>query len=342
MGKTLVSVIIPTYNGLEHLKKCLTSLYKQEYKQIEVIVVDNNSSDQSVSYIKKNFPQVKLVESKENLGFAESNNIGFDKSIGEYILLLNNDTLVTAKFLTNLVSTINSQEDIGAVQPKIFFMDNPELLDSTGSFLTGTGLLYHVGINRKNFDIYNHKKFIYSAKGACLLIKRSVLRASLLDGKVFDTTYFAYFEETDLCHRIWLSGYKVLYEPKSVIFHKMGATSTMLQNSFIQFHSFKNRINTYLKNLSYRKMILILLINILISNVYAILALLKLNLSLALSIYKAIWWNVVNIGQTIKKRKFVQQKIRKVSDDKIWRYIYKNPKFSYYLNLESGLKYFRD
>ncbi|MCL4208930.1 glycosyltransferase family 2 protein, partial [Patescibacteria group bacterium] len=316
MGKTLVSVIIPTYNGLEHLKKCLTSLYKQEYKQIEVIVVDNNSSDQSVSYIKKNFPQVKLVESKENLGFAESNNIGFDKSIGEYILLLNNDTLVTAKFLTNLVSTINSQEDIGAVQPKIFFMDNPELLDSTGSFLTGTGLLYHVGINRKNFDIYNHKKFIYSAKGACLLIKRSVLRASLLDGKVFDTTYFAYFEETDLCHRIWLSGYKVLYEPKSVIFHKMGATSTMLQNSFIQFHSFKNRINTYLKNLSYRKMILILLINILISNVYAILALLKLNLSLALSIYKAIWWNVVNIGQTIKKRKFVQQKIRKVSDDK--------------------------
>lgn len=342
MEKTLVSVIIPTYNGVGHLKKCLTSLYKQEYKQIEVIVVDNFSKDETVLYVKENFPQVTIIESKENLGFAESNNIGFNYSSGKYVLLLNNDTVVSNKFLTTLVNSIRDQDDIGAVQPKIYFMDNPELLDSTGSYLTATGLLYHVGINRKNSTIYDKRKFIYSAKGACLLIKRDILEASLLNGELFDKTYFAYFEETDLCHRIWLSGHKVLYEPRAVIFHKMGATSTMLRNSFIQFHSFKNRINTYIKNLSYKKLIGILLINILISNIYAVLALFKLNIDLFLSIHKAILWNFINIKQTMKKRKFVQERIRKVTDDEIWNCIYKDPKPSYYLNLESGLKNFRD
>ena len=117
----LVTIIIVNWNSRENLEDCLNSLFKISYKNYEVIVVDNGSTDDSVEFVEKNFPKVIIVKSKVNLGFAGGNNLGFRKSQGRYILLLNNDTIVTSDFLSKLVKFMEERKDVGIVQPKILF-----------------------------------------------------------------------------------------------------------------------------------------------------------------------------------------------------------------------------
>ena len=220
--KGLVSVIIINWNGLVHLQKCLPSLFSQNYKRIEVLVVDNGSIDDSVVWLIKKYPQVKIIRNKENLGFASANNQGYWQASGEYMLFLNNDTEVTASFLTELLKVLRSDKSIGGVQSKILLMDSPKRLDSVGSYLTNTGFLYHLGVYASDSEEFSKEIEIYSAKGACMLLKRNVLEKIKVDGEILDGRYFAYFEETDMCHRVWLAGYKIMYVPSSVIYHKFG------------------------------------------------------------------------------------------------------------------------
>ena len=116
ISKPLVSIIIVNYNGLELLKKCLMSLSKIQFTNYEVILVDNNSSDNSVNYVTKNFPQIILIKLDENKGFAEPNNIASKIAKGEYLLFLNNDTIVTENFLTELLNVIKNNEKIAICQ----------------------------------------------------------------------------------------------------------------------------------------------------------------------------------------------------------------------------------
>src|SRR3990167_8114157 len=150
-----VSIIIVSWNGLNFLKNCLKSLYKIDYPNFEVIIVDNGSFDNSIEYIKRNYPQVKLITNRRNVGFAEANNIGYKVADGKYILFLNNDTTVTKSFLTNLIKVIEEEKDLGGVQAKILTMSDKRRLDSAGSFLTNTGFLYHYGYNQLDSSRYN-------------------------------------------------------------------------------------------------------------------------------------------------------------------------------------------
>ncbi|MGH7203443.1 MAG: glycosyltransferase family 2 protein, partial [Candidatus Levyibacteriota bacterium] len=145
--KKKVSIIIINWNGLNYLQECLPSLQKQDYPNTEIIVVDNASSDESVSYLKKNFPKVRIVLNDKNYGFAEANNIGYKYITGDYVLFLNNDTKVTRNFLSILVKKLEKDETIGGIQSKILLMDKPDHYDSIGAFLTGTGILYHYGVS---------------------------------------------------------------------------------------------------------------------------------------------------------------------------------------------------
>jgi len=337
--KKLASIIIVNWNGKEYLKNCLTSLKDQDYENIEIIFVDNNSNDGSIDYVKNNFPEVKVVSNKENLGFVGGNNVGYRYAAGEYVLILNNDTQVTKTFLLELVRALESDEKIGAVQSKILLMDNPGYLDSAGSYLTPTGFLYYFGIQKKDEPKYNKQMFIYSAKGACVLFRREVLKRVELEGNIFDKRFFCYFEETDLMHRIWLAGYKIMYVPKSVIYHKMGATSARIDNSFIQYHSFKNRINAHLKNLGIMQLVLVLPLHLLICEFFALASLMSKNVKLFIAVQKAIWWNIGEIQTTLKFRKIIQNTIRKVSDKSIEKYIYKYPPLNYYYHIKDLSKY---
>jgi hypothetical protein len=329
-----VSIIIVNWNGKKWLPGCFGSLAKQEYKNYEIIFVDNASTDGSVAWVNKNYPETKIVINKENLGFAGANNVGYRKTKGKYVLFLNNDTRVTTTFLTKLVKAMKGR--VGGVQSKILLMDHPDTHDSVGAFLTPTGFLYHYGFGAKDQKKYDLAISLHTAKGACMMFRRDVLQKVAIAGNVFDPDYFAYFEESDLCHRVWLSGYDIVYVSASVIYHKMGATSAGMNNAFIQYHSFKNRIRTYMKNLGTTHLMLILPVHIFLCEAFSLVSLLRGKIALALAIQRAFWWNIVHLVSTLKLRNFIQKKMRKRTDEAFLPQVMRHPGLGYYLGLASG------
>lgn len=338
----LVSIVIVNYNGKAYLKECLQSLRDVEYTHIEILLVDNGSSDDSLAYVRRHFPSVKIIECKENSGFAGGNNIGMKKARGAYILMLNNDTKVNKNFIGELVNVFEHDKSIGAAQSKLLMMDDPALLDSVGAFQTPIGFLYHYGYAKKNTSTYEKSITLYSAKGACMMVRRDVLERILIDGDVFDKNYFAYFEETDLCHRIWLAGYKVVFVPTSIVLHKMGATSQQMDNAFVQFHSFKNRIHSYIKNYGAVSFLCMFPAHMAVCTFYFFYMMATQRNAVAMAIAKAVGWNIVNLRDTLRKRKIVQRIIRTRADRTFFPSIVKHPPLRYYFLLTSSLQNFTD
>lgn len=337
MKKGLVSIIIVNTNSLHNLKGVLPSLKKIKYKNTETIVVDHASTDGSIEYIKKNYPKVKLLEKKKNLGFAKGNNVGLKEASGEYILLLNDDTLVEPDFLNILVDAIK-EEGVGVVQPKILFEDSKKL-QSAGTFLTSSGFLYHYGYDKNPKSKKYNKSFdIFSANGSCMLIRREVISKVGL----FDEDFFLYFEETDFCWRVWLNGYTVRYIPTSKIYHKGGRTTKKLPSAFVNFHSFKNRINAMIKNLGFVNLVWMLPLQIAFNEVASFMFLFRGGFSVAFSVQRAMVWNLVVLRKTLSKRRKVQNKYRKISDKKLFSKIKRKVKASYYLYLFTGLDKYKD
>lgn len=326
----LVSIVIVNWNGKHWLEGCLPTLSKVTHKRVEWIIVDNASTDGSVEWVKNRYPKTILLENSENLGFSHANNLGYKKAKGDFILFLNNDTKVKPDFITELLKPFTRDPMIGGVQSKILLMDDPSRLDSIGAFLTPTGFLLHNSLGGKDKLELNRQIDLYTVKGASMMFRTDVLKLVEVDGFIFDPEYFAYFEETDLCHRIWLSGFRIVYAPKAVIYHKLGATSIKLVSAWVQFNSYKNRINSYIKNFGLFNLILILPIHVVLCHVLAIIFLLKGNLSWAISIEKAIWWNVTHLSRTLRHRNIVQVTIRKRADSAFFSKIIKFPEAGYY------------
>lgn len=329
MSKPLISIIILTYqNGLPNVKKCLESLLRLNYDNFETIIVDNASTDNAASEVlsRKYKPlSIKLIRNKKNLGFCKGNNQGVKIARGKYILILNNDAEVTPGFLTILVRDLENGECIGVVQPKIRQLLKKDKLDACCSFLTSTGFLYHYGYSQKQSDKkYNKRLFMYSAKGACFLTRKSLIDKIGL----FDEDYFAYFEESDFCHRVWLSGSKVLYEPSSEIYHLGGPDKEV--STIIQFHSYKNRIATYIKNFETNALLSILSVHIFMCLGIAIAYLVRGKVLYFYAIVSAILWNLINLKSLLHKRRFVQTKLRIIKDLNLLPEIKKSVKVSYY------------
>ena len=314
----MISIIIANYNGVHFLRDCLDSLKSQSYQDIEILVVDNGSKDESVEFLKEHYPEVKIIQSGENLGFAGANNLGFKKAKGEYILFLNNDTKVDSFCLERLFNRISSKKnEIGVVFGKLLCMDEPKRFDAIGSYLTDYGFLYHIGFREIDRGQYDNLKYIFSPKGVCFLMPKELL----LDIGVFDEDYFSYFEESDLFWRVWLSGKTIEFVPDAICYHKVGGTSTKLASSFIDYHSFKNRICTLIKNLELASLWRILIVHLIFCLVISFLYLCLLRFKNSFSILKALIWNLINIKATLKKRKLIQQDVRVLDDRKLFRKI---------------------
>lgn len=333
----LVSILIVNWNARENLKECLISLFKIAYLNFEIILVDNGSEDDSVEMAEKSFPKVLIVKSEKNLGFAGGNNLGLKYCYGKYILFLNNDTIVTKDFLGKLVKFMEKRNDVGIIQPTILF-HRPGLpldrrINSVGSFLLNSGFLYHLDYGKK-FVQKNYKDSyeIFSAYGACFLARKNVIEKVGL----FDPDYFAYFEETDFCHRVWLNGYKIMIYTKPFIYHKGAKTAQKLPSDFIQYHSFKNRLYTYLKNLDKINIIKVFIPHLMICEISSVLYLLTGRPGYAWAIQKAILWNLSNTRKLIKERKKVQEKIRKIRDVDFIPKLTKKVNIKYYYYLSSG------
>lgn len=330
MNNPKVSIIILNYNGKRWLKKCLPTIKKIKYKPLEVLIVNNGSTDDSSEFIKKNFPWIKITELKKNRGFAGANNIGVRKATGKYVLLLNNDTMVTPGFLKPIVERMENDKTIGVIQPILRSLRKKTVLDAGPSFFTSTGFMYHYGYYQFYKKLqYNREYFVYSAKGACLFtIRKDYLRLGGLD-----EDFITYVEESDYCHRVWLSGKKVLYLPESHIYHWGGGDMSVMEKSETTlYRSFKNRYYSYIKNFSLLELLKLLPVHFLFCEAMIFSALSRGILRNAAAAQLGTLWWLFNLRTILKKRKFVQNKIRKVPDSKFIDLIKRDPQFSYYLH----------
>ncbi|MBI9035355.1 MAG: glycosyltransferase family 2 protein [Bacteroidales bacterium] len=218
MNFPLVSIITINYNHSEVTVECLESLRKITYPNIETIVIDNASPNDDAGFLKTDFPEIQYFELEENLGFAGGNNYGIRKAKGEYILLLNNDTIVEPDFLEPLVQKLQSDPSIGGVSPKIRYHHTPNMLQFAGftEIHHMTVRNHAVGFNQIDNGQFNDDSLTYFVHGAAMLIPMKVIKEVGLMADI----YFLYYEELDWGFRIRQSGYKLYYVHNSLIYHK--------------------------------------------------------------------------------------------------------------------------
>jgi GT2 family glycosyltransferase len=247
----LVSIIIVSYNGGDFLLNCLNSVLKTDYPNYEIIVVDNGSTDGSIEIIKQKFKKIKIIENGKNLGFSIGNNIGIRSSCGDYIVLLNQDTIVTKNWLKELVKEAKRHGE-GFYNPKILLIDNPKLLDSAGNNLHITGIAMPRGLYEADRGQYNKFEEIAYANGTCVLLPKTTLQIVGL----LDPVYFAYGEDVDWSWRGRMLGIKSYYVPSATIYHKHSLNWGRLSKRKLYFVE-RNRLLTNLKNYSKRTLLLL-------------------------------------------------------------------------------------
>ncbi len=245
----LVSVIIVNLNGRPHLQDCLSSVLSQAYTPIEVILVDNGSQDDSVSWVREHFPAVQIVALQDNLGFAAGNNAGIDIARGEYVLILNNDTELAPACVAELVSIAASDARIAAVAAmmKMFYLRG--FVNSIGGAVGPIGWGSDAYIGHLDAGQFERTFEVFSACFGAALLRRSVLdEIGLLDAGFG----IGYYEDSDWCFRARMAGYKIVAASQAVVYHKFSATMNTLARTFKLKLVVRNRLRFALKNLQWR------------------------------------------------------------------------------------------
>jgi GT2 family glycosyltransferase len=209
----LTSIVVLNYNAGELLLDCIESIFKTKNKKFEVIVVDNISTDNSHKKCKEKFPEIHLIENKENLGYCEGNNVGIRNAKGEFIVILNPDTKVEPDWLIELFNSYETNGD-GLYQPKILAFNN-NLFESGGNMLQVFGFGYSKGREIQDDGQYDEFCEIGYASGACLFTKTEIIKKIGL----FDPFIFLYHDDLDLGWRAAQLGIKSYYAPKAKIYH---------------------------------------------------------------------------------------------------------------------------
>jgi GT2 family glycosyltransferase len=217
----LASVIIVTYNGLSHLKECLDSLRLQTLKNFEAVLVDNASTDGSVAFVKENYPEVRVIENRENLGYGGGNNCGISQARGRYVVLLNNDTKVDARWLERLCEAAEKDRTIGMCASKILDYYNPEIIDNTGLLIYRDGVARGRGRLERDAGQYSLREEVLLPSGCAGLYRREMLDEIGL----FDEDFFLYVDDVDIGFRGRLAGWRCMYVPEAVVYHKYSATT---------------------------------------------------------------------------------------------------------------------
>ncbi len=250
MNLTKIAVIILNWNGKHDTLECLSSIAKINYPDFDVVVVDNGSTDDSVNAIRSNFTNVEIIETGENLGFAEGNNVGIRHALSsgsEYILLLNNDTWVDKDFLSNLVSEAKNTDNRFVYGPAIYYAEPDDMIWFAGAKWNDKKLTFDFPLQNSLSDQLPTTPFETDyICGAALFFHRSIAeKIGLLDKK-----FFLVWEESDWCYRAKNSGYPSLIVPSSKIWHKIGVSFGSESSPLRLFFSARNRLLWIEKNLS--------------------------------------------------------------------------------------------
>lgn len=232
-----VGLVILNWNGKADTLECLKTV-----GDVQVVVVDNASTDGSAEAISSTFPSVKVISNKENLGFADGNNVGISYLLSKgvsAVLILNNDTLLNPNTVSELSKTLFSDERIGIVGPKIYFKkDGGEVIWFAGGKIDWKNIYgYHIGVDEKDTGQYEKIEEVDFITGCCLMVRSEVFKkAGMFDGK-----YYLYYEDVDFCMRAKMGGFKVLYVPNAKIFHNNAASSGGPGSTLHQYYQTRNR-----------------------------------------------------------------------------------------------------
>ncbi len=242
----LITISIVNLNGQNYLKDCLESIKNLNYSQdkIEVIVVDNGSSDGSIEFLKVNYSEVKIIKNRKNLGFAYANNQAAEIASGEYIAFLNNDTKVDENWLIELLRPIYMNDEIVASGSKVLSMDGKSL-DYVGGMINfeGKGFQIDYGVSIED-DEHHVSKYMPFVNGGAMMVQKAVF----LGSGGFDEDFFAYYEDVDFGWRLWVLGYMVIFAPDSIVYHHHHGTSKIFSEDKLRFLKERNSLYSVFKN----------------------------------------------------------------------------------------------
>lgn len=238
-----VSAIMVNYNGKRLLAESLTALQTQTYPNLEIILVDNGSSDGSVGYVKENFRSVKLIVNEENLGFSGGNNRGIEKATGAFIATINTDAVANPDWIEELVTPMEHNERIGMCASKMFFYDRRDLINSTGICISRSSAVWDRGMFERDDGQYNKCEDVFGPCAGAALYRKSMLDEIGL----FDEDFFMYMEDADLAFRARLAGWECRYVPSATVYHKQGGTAGF-ESNFVVYYSNRNIIWNVVKN----------------------------------------------------------------------------------------------
>lgn len=247
-----IAIVILNWNGEKLFPKFLPSVIRNSSgDNIEIIVADNNSTDNSIGWLKTNYPAIKIIKLDKNYGFAEGYNQALQQVEADYFVLLNSDVEVTPGWLEKGFQLFHQNEKIAAVQPKILSFEKPhqfEYAGAAGGFIDKFGYPFCRGriLNEMEADMaqYNKATPIFWASGACMFIKAAVFKTA----GFFDASFWAHMEEIDLCWRMKNMGYEIWYQPDSVVFHLGGGTLSYNSPKKV-YLNFRNNLFMLYKNL---------------------------------------------------------------------------------------------
>ena len=336
-----VAIVILNYNGVDFLKKFLPSVLKSDYQNLSVHVADNGSSDTSIPLLKTTFPEVEIIDLKDNHGFAKGYNLALDQVDSEYLVLLNSDVEVTQNWINPIIELMERDKTIGACQPKIKSYHAKEYFEYAGASGGWMDRLGYPFCRGRIFDKlekdqgqYNTTSEIFWASGAAFFVRGKLFKA--LGG--FDPDYFAHAEEIDLCWRIKRAGFKVMVKPRSVVYHVGGGTLDYL-NPRKTYLNFRNTLFTILKNEPKRKLFWLIPTRLILDGIAGGLFLVQGKFSHIKSILQAHLSFYQSFFTMVKKRKMYNERIQKTSisntpnkvgiyqGSMVWQYYIKKVKF---------------
>lgn len=237
-----VAVIVLNWNRQEDTLATLESLAQVTGPGFETIIVDNGSTDGSVAAVRARFPEMTVIETGENLGFAGGNNVGLRHARqrgADYALLLNNDVVVAPDFLSHLLQVIDADPSIGVVGPMIYYHDAPDIIWTAGGRIDWTrGKSFMIGVDQRSDDGDYKMREVDFVSGCALLVRVATLeKAGYLDPR-----FFMYYEETEWCVRIQRAGYRILHVPQARIWHKIQPDDGRARSPLVHYYMVRNRL----------------------------------------------------------------------------------------------------
>lgn len=284
-----VAIVILNYNGRNYLEKFLPSVIISTYQNKKIIVADNGSTDDSVAFLKLNFPTVEIILLEKNFGFAGGYNEALKKVDADYYILLNSDVEVTANWVEDLIALMESDKKIAACQPKILSYIEKNKFEHAGACGGWIDTLGYAFARGRIFDIceddngqYNTNAKIFWATGAALCIRAELFNA--MNG--FDAYLFAHMEEIDLCWRLQRKGYLIYCCASSVVYHLGGGTLNKT-NSRKTYLNFRNNLIILLKNFSFSEAVWKIPLRILMDWLFALKSLIQGDVKSFAAVFKA-------------------------------------------------------